>query len=47
MFSFGEAVTLTGMDSFSPEHQFQFWIQTDAESSRENSAGRAPSLLEL
>lgn len=45
MFSFGEAVLLTGMDSCPPECQSeQLWMQTDAESSGENSAGRAPSL---
>lgn len=47
MFSFVEAVILTGMDSCPPEYHSEFWMQTDAESSGESSAGRAPSLLKL
>lgn len=47
MFSFGEAVILTGMDSGPPECQSELWVQTDAESSGENPAGRAPFLLKL
>lgn len=45
MFSLGEAVILTGMDSYSPDYQSEFWMQMDAKSSRDNSVGSAPSPL--
>lgn len=44
MFSLGEAVILTGMDSYSPDYQSEFWMQMDAKSSRDNSVGSAHPL---
>lgn len=42
MFSFGEAVILTGMDWCPPEYQSEFWRKKDAESSRTQLEGLHP-----
>lgn len=34
MFSFGEAVILTGMDSYSPDYQSEFWMQKAQETTQ-------------
>lgn len=39
IFSFRDAVTLTGKDSYSSDYQSEFWVQTDTKSLRDNSVG--------